>query len=89
MKKEDAEKFSGACIVCGHPLTQVVGLPEGQSKDTVDEYRNKSVISDIEKKLDDRARDHFNKHDLPRMIADKGIEWCKQQGFVDQDGKPR
>lgn len=89
LKKEEAEAFSGACTVCGQPLAQIMGIPEGQSKDTVDEYRNKRVVSDLDKKLDERAKEYFNKHDLPRLIDEKGIEWCKKQGFVDQDGKPR
>jgi predicted nucleic acid-binding Zn ribbon protein len=89
LKKEEADKFSGACSMCGQPLTQVIGIPESQSKETVDEYRNKRVVSDIDKKLDERAKEHFNKHDLPRLIDEKGLEWCKKQGFVDQDGKPR
>jgi predicted nucleic acid-binding Zn ribbon protein len=89
LTKEEAEKFSGACSLCGQPLTQTIGVPEGQFKETVDEYRDKKVVNDIEKKLDDRARDHFNKHDLPRLIDEKGIEWCKKNGFVDQDGRPK
>lgn len=89
MKKEDAEKFSGACSMCGQPLTQIIGVPDGQFKVTVDEYRDKKVVSDLEKKLDDRAQQYFNKHDLPRLIDEKGVEWCKQQGFLDPDGKPK
>lgn len=89
LKREDAEKFSGACKVCGQPLSLVIGIPEAQAMETADDYRGKSVISDVEKKLDDRAREHFNKHDLPRMVADKGVEWCKKQGFLDADGKPK
>jgi hypothetical protein len=89
LKKEEADAFSGACKVCGQPLTQVLGMPEAHIVETADDYRGKTVVNDIEKKLDARARDYFNKHDLPRLVSEKGIEWCKQQGFLDQDGRPK
>lgn len=89
LKKEDADKFGGACKVCGSPLIQVIGLPTTQSVETADDYRNTKVASDIDRKLDERAQEHFRKHDLPRLVAEKGAEWCKQQGFLDADGKPK
>lgn len=89
MSKEKADGFSGACSLCGNPLSQVIGIPEAQEMVTADDYRGKSVIANIENKLDRRAQDHFNKHDLPRLIADQGKEWCQQQGFLDADGKPK
>jgi predicted nucleic acid-binding Zn ribbon protein len=89
LKLEEAEKYSGACKICGHALSQVMGLPNADAKITADDYRDKKVSADIEKKLDDRAREHFNKHELPRLIQEKGVEWCKQNGFVDAEGKPK
>lgn len=58
-------------------------------KETADEYRNKSVSTDIKQKVEERSKEHFVKHDLPRIIAQEGLEFAKRQGFVDEDGFPK
>ena len=88
MTRKDADGFSGGCI-CGHALRIIMGTPTTQAKETVDEHRDKTVIADVERKLDDRAMQHFREHDLPRIIADHGREFAKQHGLIDEDGSPK
>ena len=86
LTSSEADEFSGACFVCGEPLVRILGVPSTQSKETVDEYRGKSVDSDIKDKISDRAHDHWVKHDLPRIIATEGKEYAVRQGFIDIEG---
>lgn len=89
MSAKEAEAFSGACPWCGIALSRVISNPNTQAKETLDEYRGSTVDADINQKVEDRAKEHFRKHDLPRIIADHGIEFAKRNGFVDEDGNPK
>lgn len=87
MSKEQADKFMGACTVCGTPLQQTMGKPEARALETRDEYRNKQVAQDVEKKIEDRARQHYREHELPRIVAEKGVQEAQKEGLIDADGK--
>lgn len=86
MTAKEADEFSGACFVCGEPLSRVIGVPSTSSKETVDEYRGKTVDTGINDKIAERAHDHWVKHDLPRIIATEGKEYAVRQGFIDSEG---
>jgi putative FmdB family regulatory protein len=86
MTPKEADAFSGACFVCGKPLSRVLSIPSTQAKETVDEYRGKSVDSDIDNKIAERAHEHWVSHDLPRIIAEQGKEYAVRQGFIDVEG---
>lgn len=87
MSKSQADKFSGACTICGNALQQILGKPETRALETRDEYRNKQVAQDVERQLDDRAKQHYREHELPRIVADKGVEVAQKEGLIDRDGK--
>jgi putative FmdB family regulatory protein len=86
MTAKEADEFSGACFVCGEPLTRVLSAPSTSAKETVDEYRGKSVDANLNDKIAERAHDHWVKHDLPRIIATEGKEYAVRQGFIDVEG---
>lgn len=65
-----------------------VGLPSSRTMVTADEYRGKSVVDGIDSLVEGRAKEFFQKHELPRLIAEEGVESAKQKGFVDEDGTP-
>lgn len=77
------------CVKCKTTSRLVLGMPEGRSVETADTYRNVKQVSDVKNLIDERASQYWREHDLPRLIADKGLEYCKQNGFVDQDGRPK
>ena len=83
---KDAEGYSGACHICGHALYFALGKPDKQAVETVDEDRGKKSIQGIEKMIDERASEHFKKHELPRLIEKEGLETAIQQGWVDETG---
>lgn len=76
------------CNDCGKQMVFVLGLPSARAMNTADEYRGKSVLDGSETLIGDRAKDFFTRHELPRMIAEEGIDAVKAKGFVDEDGNP-
>lgn len=84
-----AEKYAATCPTCNSPLVIALGVPFTRSLETLDEYRGKKVPENLDKMLTDRAKEHFQKHDLPRIIEEQGIEFAKRQKWVDADGKPQ
>lgn len=89
MSKAKADAFN-ECPSCGSSnIKQRLGRPEGRSVETADEYRNTKLVSGVSQMVDERAQDHFRTHDLPRIIAEQGLEFAQRQGFVDQDGRPK
>jgi len=89
LSKKDFDSFVANCQICGSIMIAVMGKPESRSLETVDEYRNKKNVSDVSDMVEKRSMDHFQKNDLPKIIAEHGIEFAKRQGFVDEDGKPK
>lgn len=87
--KLEAENYSGGCDICGSPVVQTLGTPDKQELVTVDEDRGKKHVDGIEEMIDERAKDHFRKVQLPRMIEERGMDYVKENGFVDEDGKPK
>jgi hypothetical protein len=89
MRASQMEAYSGACIICGAPVVLTVGKPEGRAVETADEYKNKKKVQDAEKLVLERAQEHHRKHELPRIIADRGIDYARENGLVDEDGRPK
>lgn len=83
IKGLESEVFCGDC---GDEMIRVLSEPMARSMETRDEYRNKSVVDDVEKMVDKRASEYFKKHELPRMIADHGEGWARERGLIDEDG---
>jgi putative FmdB family regulatory protein len=77
------------CPECGSTASLAASAPNAIAKETKDEYRGKSVEMDISEKLERRAREHFEKHDLPRLIEKEGKEFAIRQGFLDPDKEPK
>jgi hypothetical protein len=77
------------CKECGKKMSFVLGLPSSRAMTTADEYRKKSVLDSSESLINDRAKQFFVQHEIPRMIAEEGIESVKGKGFVDADGNPK
>lgn len=77
------------CGECGERMIATLGATSVLGKVTIDEYRNKSVDENIEKKLNDRASDRFSKHDLPRIVEKHGKEYAISKGYMDSDGNPK
>lgn len=76
----------------GHPLTEMkrqLSAPSVRSMETSDEYRNKKNVQDIDKMSEDRARDHWRKHELPRFIEQNGLEAAVKNGWANPDGTPK
>lgn len=86
LKAAQLEAFSGGCKVCGAPLQQTLGKPDTRAMETADEYRDKKVAQNVEEMIEERAKDHHRKHELPRIIEEKGIKYAKEHGFVNEDG---
>lgn len=85
---EQKEKFAGACQVCGTPLVETLGTPSVSEKVTMDEYRNKKVDANIGDKIKERNKEHFEKHELPRIIEKEGKEFAIRQGWLTPEGHP-
>lgn len=77
------------CPICLIPMEQTMGNPSSRHMVTADEYRGKKYDEDINKKLRDRAQNHFQKHELPRIIEKHGTEFCLKQGLIDIEGNPK
>jgi hypothetical protein len=78
------------CDGCGSSeMAMRIGTPAVRSMETRDDYRGKSIVEGVEKMVDDRASEHFKKHELPRLIAEKGERWARDQNLIDEDGRPK
>lgn len=76
----------------GHILTKMnrqISIPSVRAMETSDEYRNKKNVQDINKMSNDRARDHWKKHELPRFIEQNGMDAAIKNGWVNPDGTPK
>lgn len=76
----------------GHSSTEMarqLAAPSVRSMETSDEYRNKKNVQDINKMSEDRARDHWRKHELPRFIEQNGLETAVKNGWANPDGTPK
>jgi putative FmdB family regulatory protein len=77
------------CPKCKAKLIRTLGLASSQANETIDQYRSKTSPVDQRKKIEERAHEHFVKHDLPNIIQQEGLDFAKRQGFVDEDGNPK
>lgn len=77
------------CMVCGKKMFFVMTAPNARAMNTADEYRKKSMLDGTDSMVNDRAKDFFRKHELPRLIAEEGVESARTKGYVDEDGNPK
>lgn len=77
------------CDECGNDMARVLSPPMARSMETADEYRDKKIVEGVDKMVDERANEHFRKHELPRMIAENGEDWARERGLIDEDGRPK
>lgn len=77
------------CKECGKKMVFLMMAPSIRAMNTADEYRNKSVLDGTNGLIDDRAKDFFKKHELPRLIAEEGVESARAKGYVDEDGNAK
>lgn len=76
----------------GHSLVKMqrqISTPSVRAMETSDEYRNKKNVQDINKMSNERARDHWRKHELPRFIEENGLELAIKNGWSNPDGTPK
>ena len=84
---DKAKYHSEPCDACSDGvLRYTMPKPNSVAKETLDEYRGKSVEMDLTKKLEDRSREHFKKSDLPRLIEEHGTEFGIRNGWLNEDG---
>jgi hypothetical protein len=88
LSQKEFDNFAGACVICGNVLGVTLGEPQSRSVETVDDYRSKKVVSDIDKLVDQRAKDHFRSYELPRLRSERGDQYCIDNGFLDKNGRP-
>jgi len=75
------------CEACDDgKLTYTIPKPNAVAKETLDEYRGKSVEMELTRKLEDRSHEHFKKTDLPRLIEEHGTEFGIRNGWLNADG---
>lgn len=83
---DEARKHVEACPSCGSEVSFAVGKPNAVGRETKDEERGISNDIDHGEKLADRAKKHFQEHDLPRLIEKEGKEFAIRQGWLNEDG---
>ena len=84
---EKAKAHYEQCPACDSgKLRYSIPKPNSVAKETLDEYRGKSVEMDLTQKLEDRSREHFKKSDLPRLIEEHGTEFGIRNGWLNEDG---
>lgn len=66
-----------------------IPIPSIRAMETSDEYRNKKNVQDINKMSEERVKEHWRKHELPRFIEQNGIEAAVKNGWVNPDGTPK
>lgn len=89
MSADKAREYTETCPSCGSQISFALSKPNAIAKETSDEYRGKSVEMGIQDKLLKRSEDHFQKHDLPRLIEKHGKEYAVRQGWIDPDKDPK
>ncbi len=76
-----------------HPLPmqmeRQLSAPSVRSLETADEYHGIKNVQDNSKMVDERAKDHWRKHELPRFIQENGVEAAIKNGWVNPDGTPK
>jgi thymidine kinase len=88
LHRDKVDSFSPTCE-CGTSMKRELGLPDALEMETKDEYRNKRVIAGTNEKLDARAREHFERHTLPRIIDEHGREFARRQGWLKDENEPK
>lgn len=70
-------------------MERQLSTPSVRSVETADEYHGIKSIQDAGKMVEERAKDHWRKHELPRFIQENGIEKAIENGWVNPDGTPK
>lgn len=70
-------------------MQRQISTPSVRAMETSDEYRGKKNVQDINKMSEDRAKDHWRKHELPRFIEQNGLEAAVKNGWANPDGTPK
>ena len=87
MSLDKAKEHFEECHSCNDgTLRYTLPKPNTVAKETLDEYRGKSVEMDLNRKLEERSHEHFKKSDLPRLIEEHGQEFCVRNGWLNEDG---
>lgn len=81
-------EVSGTPVPCrGQLVRQLSVISEPTVLDTVDRHRNVKHRKDQDKRVRQRAKDFFVKHEMDELIAQMGEEESKRLGWVKPDGK--
>lgn len=70
-------------------MPRQISAPSLRAMETADEYRDKKTVQDVGKMSQERARDHWRKHELPRFIEQNGLEAAIKNGWANPDGTPK
>lgn len=76
----------------GHSLMKMerqMSAPSVRAMETSDEYRGKKNVQDINKMSEERVKEHWRKHELPRFIEQNGLEIAIKNGWANPDGTPK
>ena len=76
------------CKACGGPVRLVVGSPAMEEKVTTNEYFGKKRDPRAEEKAYERAQENYRKHEIPRIVDEKGKGFAVDQGVLKYDGTP-
>ena len=67
-------------------MVRQVGTPSVRAVETGDEYHGLKSVQGVRDMVTERSRDHWRKHELPRIIEKEGKEKAVEQGLIDQEG---
>jgi len=78
-------------IICECGLERYAARGTVQSNEYVtgDEDRNRKYLAGVQQMLTERSRENYRRHELPRIIAEKGEQYAKENKLVDEDGKSK
>jgi hypothetical protein len=87
-RAKDARGLSPPCE-CGEKMFAVYGAVQSNEYTVADEDRNKKHLVGVTKMLEERSNEHHRKHQLPRIIAEHGEEYAKDNNLIDEDGRSK
>jgi hypothetical protein len=70
-------------------MVRMMGTPNLRAVETGDEYHGLKAVQGIKDMTTERARDHWRRHELPRIVEKDGKEKAVEQGLIDQEGNPK
>jgi putative FmdB family regulatory protein len=71
---------------CGAEMARQIGEPHARAVETGDEYHGLKMVQGVREMATERAREHWRKHELPRIVEREGKEFAVRQGFIDEEG---